>query len=263
MADESIIALRRPGFPKENVTADGYRAEIEYVGDFDTLYSAPVIGQPWGDYEGYVTAANIEPIEKTTYGILLVVVERKFDASDYPEEETGTLKETNYEIDWVDVQRSLYEHKLFRVGGGGVYELTNEDVANLNNWEKMPDPKYKKDFIFATNPETWSGGSEGTATLSANAQMLAKGMLQGLEYWVDKAPVARRQETYVGGPPPATTAGLKEALPGGFPNPPAGYEWLRSADRSTMRGDGNKWNRDSEWIGAIKVLIDRNSIYYA
>lgn len=262
MADESIILLRRPGYPKTSATANGTTTEIEYVGDYSTLYSAATIGEAWGEYEGYVTAATIEPIEKTDHGILTVSMERKFDASEYPEGDTGTLTETNYEIDWVDVQRSLYEHPVFRVGGGGTYALTNEDVANLKNWEKMPDPTYKKDYIFALNPDKWQGSSEGTATLSTNAQALAKGLEQGIEYWVDKAPVARRNETYVNGPPPETSAGAKEDLPEGFPNPPTTYEWLRSADRSSKRGDSNKWNRDSEWIGAKKVLIDKSAIYY-
>lgn len=261
MADESIINQRRPGFPKISATAQGGMYEIEYVGDYDTLYGAATIGETWGDYVGYVTSANIEPIDKTDYGILRVVVEWKFGETNYPGGGTGTLTETNYELDWVDVQRSLYEHPIFRVGGGGVYELTAEDIANIKNWEKMPDPTYKKDYIFATNPETWDGSSAGTGTLSTNAQSLAKGLEQGIEYWVDKAPVARRSQTYVNGPPPMCEAGRKED-PESFPNLPSGYEWLRSADRATMRGDGNKWNRDTEWLGAAKVLVDVDTIYY-
>ena len=262
MADESIIALRRPGYPKTSATANGTITEIEYVGDYSTLYSAVTIGDPWGAYEGYVTAANIEPIEKTAHGILMVSMERKFDSSEYPEGDTGTLTETNYEIDWVDVQRSLYEHPVFRAGGD--YALSATDIAEIENWKKMTFPDYKASYIFAINPDKWDRtlGSSGTDTLSTNAQALAKGINLGIEYWVDKAPVARRNETYVNGPPPETSAGEKEDLPEGFPNPPAGYEWLRSADRSSKRGESNKWNRDSEWIGGDKILIDKNAIYY-
>jgi hypothetical protein len=97
--------------------------------------------------------------------------------------------------------------------------------------------------------------------LSANAKLLAKGILLGIEYWVDKAPVARRTDTYVNGPPPKGTAGLKE-VPAGFPALPDGYEWIRDADRALRAGGQNKWTNETSWIGAKKVLIDAAQIFW-
>ena len=258
MADESIKKYMRPGFPKENIGAHGYYAEIEYIGPYDELKQAPNVGEEWGDYIGYVTAASIEPIDQTTYGIMTVVVEQKFGEEDYPESREGVLKDVNYEVDWVDVQRSLYEHPEFKQGG--TYELTNRDVADLKKWETEPWPEYKSTYFYHVDP---SDSSSTLVELSENAKVLAKGIELGIEYWVDKAPVARRQETYVNGPPPRTSAGQKEDPPAGFPNLPDDYEWIVSADRSIMRGDANKWNRDTEWIGAVKVLLDKSTLYYA
>jgi hypothetical protein len=123
--------------------------------------------------------------------------------------------------------------------------------------------EYKRSYIYALDDD-WtylSKGSLGTDTLTANAQKFAKGIEKGLEYWVDKAPVCRKTETYVGGPPPISTAGQKEN-PIGIPNQPTGYEWIRSADRSLRRGSAGRWERTIEWLGADKVEADSTQIYW-
>ena len=97
--------------------------------------------------------------------------------------------------------------------------------------------------------------------LSAAAKMLAEGFNKRCEYFVEKVPVARQSETWVNGPPPAGTAGLKET-PTGFPNLPSGYEWIKSADRAMRSGGQNKWQRDQEWLGAKKVLYDAANLFY-
>ena len=260
MAHESIRTLMRPGYPKEALDEKSYRNTIEYVGKHADLKAANCrVGITWGEFPGRVTTANAEPLENSEYAILVVVVEAKFGDADYPESGTGTLEEQNHEVDWIAVQRSLYEHPKF--AEGGTYALDDEDIAALKNWERMPDPTYKKDFIYATNPDKWEGGSEGTSTLSSNAQMLAKGILKGIEYWPDYLPVARKTGTYSGGPPPEGEAGMKET-PTGFPNLPPGYEWVKSADRATKSGGQTKWRRAEEWTAAVKVLIDSQDIYW-
>ncbi len=258
MAHEPIYNFRRPGFPKPSYSKDAYRTVIEYVGLMATLYlHSPRMSSEWGEHEGLVTDEWMEPLEGTEYGVLTVVCERKFD----PAEGEGGLgtkvqNATTYEIEWVDVQRSLFEHPAFRLGAGGDYELDSEDVEAVKKWQVNPDPDYKKDFIY---DKAEVGDHQGT--LSTNAKMLARGLQMGIEYWVDKQPVARRSDTYVKGPPPEGSAGQKDD-PEGFDNLPEGYEWIRSSDRAVKAGSQSSWTRDTEWIGCDKVLIDVDEIFW-
>lgn len=257
MATEPIYAQRRPGFPRESVDAGSYRTQIEYVGLARDLRAAsPNINTVWGDYNGLVSLAELEPLDGTDYAILIVWVEYKFEAASY-EAGGGTLQSTNYEIDWLTVQRSLFEHKDFRIGAGGAYQLTSKDVSEIGKWQAMTNAGYKADYYFYIDGETGS-----TSELSDNAKMLARGIQIGIEYWEDKVPVARRSRTYVNGPGPSGEAGKKDT-PTGFPNLPPGYEWIRDSDRSLKTGTQSKWQNDTEWLGAKKVLIDTENIYWA
>ena len=258
MARESIYLQRRPGFPREAVNDKSYQTTIEYVGLIaDLIAASPLISTPWGEYQGIVSSVTPEHWEGSDYGVLTVVCERLFDAAGQP---TGTVRETSYEVDWVDVERSLFEHPKFRVGGGGTYELTEEDVAAIRSWEKCPDPHYKAAFSYSV--DDWKTSPPSSPTLSANAKMLAAGLAQGIESWVDKLPVLRMSKTYVGGPPPQASAGQKESPPSTFPNKPSGYEWIRSADRGLRSGGQTKWVNDTEWIGCKKVLIDVDEVFW-
>lgn len=261
MAHESIYSLRRPGFPKETIDDTSYRTNIEYVGIYTDLRAAGVqVGNLWGEYPGRVSVANLEPIEGTDRGILVVTVEAKAGSADYPLNAEGDLQETFEELDWVDVQRSLYEHPKFAVGGGGDYELTEDDVVNLKKWENEPSTVLKKAFKFS---EISASGGTSEAELSDNAKMLAKGILRGIEYWPDKAPVLRRTQRYKNGPGPSSNAGQKDD-PDGFTGlKPAGYEWINNTDRCTHRGGQKTFDREREWTGAKKVLIDRDEIFWS
>lgn len=252
MPAESISAKRRPGFPKEKVGESEYRADIEYVGlESDLRTAAPSIGSAWGDYQGTVSEVSIEPLELTGYAILTVSVVKKFE----PEGDgTGEKQETNYEIDWVDVQRPIFEHREFMAGGA--YALTNDDIIEIGIWKENPNAEKKKAFLYENTP-----GSADWIPLSDPAKRCAAGILKGIEYFVFKAPIARKSETWVNGPPNVSEAGLKDT-PTGFPHLPSGFEWIKSADRSIRSGAQNRWQRDEEWQGADKVLIDAEGIFW-
>lgn len=255
MAIEPIYSQRRPGFPRESFSDASYLTEIQYVGLAADLKSAsPAKDSVWGEYLGIVSSESLELLDGTEWGILTVVCEAKFDQSSGGE--TGTEREVAYEIDWTDVQRSMYEHPEFAIGEGGTYELTSEDVTAIGKWNENPNVGYKKDYIYYTGADDYT-----TMTLSDNAKMFARGIQLGVEYYVYKAPVANRSSSYVNGPPPAGTAGLKED-PVGFPHLPTGYEWLRDADRSLRSGGQTRWQRDTTWIGAKKVLVDAAEIFW-
>ena len=255
MANESILALKRPGFPTYGITESSYTTTIEYVGLQATLSAAsPAKSTMWGNYSGLVATANLDPLPGTTYAILTVICERKYDTSGGG---TGTKvsNETTYEVDWVDVQRSMYEHPIFAEGGASA--LTNDDKAQIEAWKTMDRPEYKAEYRYYTiDRETGI-----TEELSANAKLFAKGILLGVEYFVDKAPVATRSDNYVNGPPPAGKAGLKENPPG-FPNLPTGYEWIRDSDRALRAGGQSNWSNSTSWLGAKKVLVDAAKIFW-
>jgi hypothetical protein len=259
MAVESIFEKRLHGYPKKSVSENSYLTEIVYIGIYDDLLAAsPNINAVWGDYEGLVTAASIEPLDATDYALLTVNVERKFQAGSGPGggAAVGVAVETTAEIRWLDVQRSLYEHPKFRVGGGGTFELTSEDIAAIKKCEEMDNVDYKQQFFYYLD-ETKSE----TGTLSANAQMFARGLEQGIEVYVEKAPVAIFSTNYAGGPGPTGNAGLLDT-PFGIPNLPAGYEWIRDGDDSIQTGGQSRWRRSISWIGAKKVLADAENIYW-
>ena len=258
MAAEGILTLKRSGFPKEFIGSDGKRTVIEYVGPESDLRSAGVItGQTWGDYDGVVEDADLDPIEGTTptHAILTVRMIFKWGEAQYGSE-NGDEQQTIHEIDWVDVQRSIYEHPKFN---GGTYNLSDEDLVQLRAWEDMLNPTLKAQWKFYSGDP--AQGDTTTGTLSTNAQKAAKGVLLGIEYYVQKAPVLRKSTYYKNGLPPNNGGGDKED-PGAFPGKPSGYEWIRTADRSMQVGSEKEWRRDQEWTGAKKVLIDASDIYW-
>jgi len=257
MAAEPILSSKRPGFPKEGASAVGRETIIEYVGDESTLRTnSPAVGATWGDYGGRVDAVDIDPIEGTVKGILTVRMLLRFGEANYPSGTTGNEQQTIHEIDWVDVQNSIFQHKVFRTGG--TYALDDDDLIQIRRWEEMPDTALRADWKFYVDDT-----NTDTGTLSANAQACAKGILLGIEYYNEKAPVLRKSTFYLNGPPPQSGGGVKES-PGSFPQISGltGYEWLRSADRSLQTGTEKEWRRDQEWLGARKILIDAENIYW-
>lgn len=259
MATESIYALRKPGFPKESVDESNYNLTIEYIGlDSSLRPASPQKGDAWGEYPGVVSGVSIDPIPSTLYSTLIVVCSYKFDSADVTEG-TKQENETSYEIDWTDVQRSLLEHPVFSVGGER--ELSEQDKLAIESWRNNPDVIYKGLYIYREDGDYSQPVTAADPELSTNAKYLAKGIQLGVEFWVDKAPVARRSDTWVNGPPPAGTAGQKEE-PTVFPNLPNGYEWIRDADRALRAGGQNAWTNETSWIGAKKVLIDVDQIFW-
>lgn len=255
MADESILAYRRKGFPKRVDSDNSFRTDIEYIGPYSTLESAaPALRTAWGDYDGTVSSKALDPIEGTNpaLGIMSISMEYKSDGSS-----EGTKAETSYEIEWADSSEPLYKHPVFAKGGAN--ELSGFDIACIERWKVEEKVEKKKAYKF--KPEGTEGGADYYQDLSDNAKLCAVGMLLGLDPYIRKYPIARRQETYENGPPPESSAGQKQA-PESFPNLPSGYEWRRSADRGLRAGGQTKWDRSTEWIGGDKVLIDNDEIFY-
>jgi hypothetical protein len=251
MPAESIASLRKPGFPKPVKTENGEATLIEYIGATSTLSAAvPDIGAAWGDFEGTVRSTSLVPVEGLdTTSELTITVELISESG----EEPGTLESETYELEWVNVARSMYEHPQFAIGQGGLSELDSTDIAQIAAWEQVADPLVKSLYMLSAE--------YGAITLTDRAKLFARGIELGQTIFEDYAPVARKTSTYVGGPPPTSLAGQKND-PVGFPSLPDGYEWRKSADRNVTVGKRTRWEKQEEWLGAKKVLHDKDQIFW-
>lgn len=257
MAAESILTYKKPGFPVVEKATNGVKTTIEYIGPLATLQAAePSRNALWGDYSGFVLSTRVEPLEDNTTGELTVIMENPFDVSDGGQEgDPGTAGDITYEVEWVMFQRSMFEHPQFAVGGGGANALTNEDVAQIQAWQNEPDPLERAAYQYKVE-------TAGTSvTLSTNAQLFADGIFLGQETYEDYAPMVRITTRYYDGLPSTSEAGLKDEPPA-FSGKPTGYEWRKTADRAVRANTETTWERVEEWIGAIKVLTDREQVYF-
>ena len=254
MADEFIIGYRLKDYPKTTNNESSYRTDIRYVGPYSELQSEePAANSAWGEYDGRVTSTRLEPIPGTDRGILDVTTEYFYESGDTP---SGTSREVNLEVEWVQFQRSLYEHPQFAVGQGGTNALTAEDIKEIKAWENPPDGGVLGDYQF----QYVANGA--IDDLSTNAKLFARGLELGQETWEDYAPVIRRTTTYTGAPPGASSAGAK-GTPPAFAGQPSGYEWRKTADRATRDAGQTRWERHEEWTGATKILSDKTQVYWA
>ena len=252
MAAETIIIYKKPEFPKVENTENGTVTRIEYIGDSAILAAAlPIVGASWGDYVGQVKSVSTEPTEKATVIEAFVTVEQSRDNTDV---EPGQLVSISYEIRWVTVDRSMLEHPQFAIGGGGANALATSEIIEIEFWRAPENTKALKE-LYKYNASGYD------YELGTNAKYFARGIELGQETYEDKAPIAVKISEYVNGPPPETTAGLKED-PVGFPNLPAGFEWRKETADSTRAGGALKWNLTEEWVGAAKVLTDRLNVYW-
>lgn len=283
MAAEYLNEYLEPEYPKiENLEAS-YRTTLKYIGPYDDLlFELPAYDEKWGNYRGRVTSSKLEPVPgRDNYGRLDVVVEERFeevDEDDLAEEEGegegeeepepepdpentgqfGTARGYSYEVEWVMFQRSLFEHPAFRPGGGGTYELSSKDKADIEAWQQEPNTELQAIYKYE---QTWGTSTGAVFELSDNAKKLAMGLEMGIETWEDYSPVIRKITTYAGGPPRSSTAGTKENGPS-FAGKPAGYEWRKTADSAVRGGGSARWDRSEEWTGATKVLYDKESIFW-
>jgi hypothetical protein len=264
MADPLIDYLK-PGFPKESATAEAYQTMLEYVGPKDDLYGVIVKGQPWGDYQGVVEDLGGDPFEQSADAEQIVTLSvrmiRKFGSEEGEADKAGTLQETSHEIEWVEVQRPFIDHPSFQAGGD--FDLNAVDRLEIERWEEMPVTEHKAAYKYYNGPlEKWDNTEDALDALGPNSEKYAQGRLLGIEYFVEQMPLLRKSTHYIDGVPPHDGGGVRENPPPDFPWIPPGYEWIRSADRSTQTGKQGEWRRDQEWLGASKVLIDSKTLYY-
>lgn len=255
MADESILTYKKPGFPVVEKATNGVKTTIEYVGPLATLEAAqPNRNAVWGEYSGFVLSTRIEPLEDNTTAEMTVIMENPFDVSDGGGEgDAGTAGDITYEVEWSMFQRSMFEHPQFTAGG--INALTTEDIAQIQAWQNEPDPLERAAYQYKTE-------TAGSSTqLSENAQKFADAIFLGQENFEDYVPIVRVTTRFYDGLPGTSEAGLKDDPPP-FSGRPVGYEWRKTADRAVRANTETTWERVEEWIGAIKVLTDKEQLYF-
>jgi len=264
MPEDTLIDYLREGYPKQSDTAEGYQTILEYIGPQSTIFGVIEKGKAWGDYQGVVKDLQGEPITGTDPLLATLSIRMLRGLGDSAESSrTGIEQETIYEIDWVDITKPFIDHPAFAKGAGR-YEIGKEERLYCLQWDEMDVPEFKVQYkYYPGRYSEWDGKTESKLDVltGEGAIQYAIGRLLGIEYYVEKVPVLRKSTTYVDGVPPQNGAGSKEN-PSAFPEIPAGYEFIRSADRSTSTGKHNEWRRDQEWLGAKKVLVDSFALYY-
>ena len=217
------------GSGKIDSTASRQEATLIYTGQFlDLLAKQPKPGQTVANYDNtFVVEKVVVTPEQGKKGTMTVSLVK--ESPEYANQAAPPLP--TYEVEWAQVDRKLEQAPVFQ--SGGTYALDSDDLDEIDEWR---------------NQSTASTRATKYAALSANAKVFVDKIKRGQESYIIFAPVARKT-SYTYQPPSASSAG-KRQTPTGFPALPAGFVWLKTADRSTRTGTKGKWERTEEWTGA-------------
>jgi hypothetical protein len=235
-----------PDSPDWDFSGEAVTCTRIFEGPYDVcLASRPQRGVSMTGYTGLVVDSAKVKKAPGGKGRLTVTAFAKAPSSsvfDMPEEK--------FEIDWVEVQRALITNPDF---DGGTHSLTHEDKIAIQQWEDCPDSEVKTDYAYYTDNDKRE--PEGGLYLSANAQVYVDKRLKGVDSWVEYMPVCRKTSLTVAQPSESAAGFIND--PDGFGSGlPSGFEWLKTADRSSRTGKHGKWERSEEWTGAVEVDHD-------
>lgn len=161
-----------------------------------------------------------------------------------------------FEIDQVQNEKTLRQHPDF-------ITFTAADWKAVLAWDAETDTVARADFKYYVRDaagEAVGASVALTGTSSTGQKAYATLRLLGVESFLDFAPVVRRTSRYNGNNPPSSAdTGQKVTAPS---YAPAGYEWLKTADRVSKAGlNAGFWIRQEEWIGARKILLDKDDLF--
>lgn len=228
----------QPNSPKFKRDARGATLVFEFKGPMSLLKTyGPAIGD-----DITLGAFGYEPEEEIVYansiectpevgddgpGTLVVVYTNVPDAG----WQLLVGNQTTVEVDCVLQERPLVQHPRYCTGGANA--LTDTDRANIQKWRD---------------------GEVAYATLSTNAKHFADKVKKGIESYFAPAPLTRKT-TRGGSMPSVSSVGTRSATAPAT-GAPAGYEWLKSADRGIRQAPAMGWERVEEWLGAKEIDAD-------
>lgn len=160
------------------------------------------------------------------------------------------------EIDQVQIEKPLRQHPDF-IG------FSADDWKAVTAWDAEIDTVARAAFEYYdrdSSGEVTAGPTALTGTSSSGQVAYATLRLLGVESFLDFAPVVRKTSRYNGNIPPSSAdAGQKTSAPS---YAPSGYEWLKTADRVSKAGlNAGFWLRQEEWMGARKILLDKDELF--
>jgi hypothetical protein len=215
----STRIVEQPGSPKVINSGSGNRTIRTYRGPFSALDSAqPGVGQTVDGSIGKVETVEIQPDGAGTDGPGTMIVTLADD-------------QVTFEVDGATLEKPLERHPLYNAGGDKA--LTDADLDKIATWK---------------NASNAAERATAYAALSDNAKHFVSKLRRGQESYLVPAPVARKTtRSYV---KPTTATIGKRGAPGGFPDIPEGYEWLKTNDKGIKQGARASWERVEEWTAA-------------
>lgn len=232
-----------PESPRWDFAGDAVTLTQTFHGPYELcLTKRPKRGSELQGFSGFVVDKSSVNRARGGQGVLSVI------ASGSAESPELNKVEEKYEIEWTELERPLTTNPCFLPGGA--HALTVADRTAIQKWEDCPDADVKAAMKFYNNNDTRTPA--GGTDLSANAQVYAAKILNGVESWVQFVPVAKKT-TLTAVQPSSSAAGFIND-PSGFGSAlPDEFMWLKTADRSMRTGRHGKWERTEEWTGAISI----------
>lgn len=141
--------------------------------------------------------------------------------------------QTTLEIDWSLVEKPLITHPRYITGGTNA--LTDDDRRKIEIWKDTPStPNYD--------------------ACSANAKHFIGKLRKGIESYGVPAPISRKTTRNTAAPTVSNCGQRVTTAP--IAGAPAGYQWLKTADRGIRQAPASGWERVEEWTGAREVDED-------
>lgn len=254
MGAVSIADYLRPNYPVKTFDFTGNHLTHIYRGPTSALEaSMPAAGDEWTTGY-YVQSTSINPLENTDQSEL--VVDSIIEGS--PGVLTlGPVSNNEfpfYEIEWLSYEKSLRAHPYFD-------GLTVTGWQGIDAWIDEEDTTARSQYAYYPRAADGSVTVSTTVGLDATQQKFAELYNKGIESYNDYLPVARKTSLYQS-TTSITSASVGQKIGGDpFTGVPSGYQWQKTADRSSKQGRGFKWTKVEEWTGALTIALDVDDIF--
>ncbi len=236
----------QPGSPKTSADSGAEKTVRSYRGPYAALKDfKPEIGETMEDLEDddlKVVSSELEPdgAGLDGPGTLVITLSKALD-------------EVIEEIEIGGLEKPVESHPFYALIADSIW-------ARYYRWDQEPNPvlrgdlKYTYTVTYDSYDEETGLASGGRVDKEYQGQLvgliagLASKKLRGTTHYIVPAPILRRS-TYSNTKP--TLGGMgKRVAEAPFENAPAGYQWLKTADRLIYRSNLNRWERTEEWTGA-------------
>jgi hypothetical protein len=245
----------------------GPDSEHDRTGDKFTLnYAAPYAsvdtdkpadGQTVSGYSGVIVlSVKVSPKSAETGDSLCFVTIELGPESRATGGSDGVDFQPTFTRRWERLEKPLLSHPMFQEEGDST--LTNNDLAQIEAWQREPNATLKGAFQFLDS------GTASAVTLSANAQIAAEKMLKGTEVFPFYIPVVSMVSLVSSRPLASTTAGKWFNAPPGFPSGTfpvfsgsgIRFIWVGIEDDAQRQGRSGPWTHTLSFQGVEAVDAD-------